>query len=96
MAGRDAEAMTVEPQFFLALVVAIAGAIGSFVAVKQGGAETQRLVKALHTRFDVLEKDVRDVREVQARHDERIKALKQSQRFKLASANGQDMFEDEG
>ncbi len=88
--------ITLEPQFALALVVAIAGALGSFFAVKFGGAETQRLVKALHTRFDTLEKDVRDIREVQARHDERIKALKQSQRFKLASATGQDMFEDEG
>ncbi len=85
-----------EPQFALALVVAIAGALGSFFAVKFGGAETQRLVKALHARFDSLEKDVRDVREVAIRHDEQIKALKQSQRFKLASATGQDMFEDEG
>ncbi len=88
--------ITLEPQFALALVVAIAGALGSFFAVKFGGAETQRLVKALHARFDSLEKDVRDVREVTIRHDEQIKTLKQSQRFKLASATGQDMFEDEG
>jgi len=85
--------ISLEPQFALALLVAIAGAIGSFFAVKQGGAETQRLVKALHTRFDTLEKDMQGVKEVQARHDERIKALKQSQRFKLAGA-AQDMFED--
>lgn len=87
--------ITLEPQFALALVVAIAGAIGSFFAVKFGGAETQRLVKALHARFDSLEKDVRDVREVTIRHDEQIKTLKQSQRFKLAGAGAaQDMFED--
>ena len=85
--------ITLEPQFALALVVAIAGAIGSFFAVKFGGAETQRLVKALHTRFDKIEQDVQCVKETQARHDERIKALKQSQRFKLAGA-AQDMFED--
>ena len=88
--------ITLEPQFALALVVAIAGALGSFFAVKFGGAETQRLVKALHTRFDKIEQDMQGVKETQARHDERIKALKQSQRFKLAGAGAsQDMFEEE-
>ena len=74
-----------EPQFALAVLVALMGAAGSFFAIKYGGAETQRLVKALHTRFDSLEKDVQSVKINHARMDERINALKESQRFRLRS-----------
>ena len=89
--------MNIEPEFALAVLIALCGALGSFFAVKFGQAETQRLVKALHGRFDELERDVREIRETQARHDERIKALRQSQQFKLnrrlAAIDGpQDMF----
>ena len=67
----------------LALVVAAVGALGSFFAVKFGGAETQRLVKALHTRFDALERDFKTLDKEHARLEERVRALKESQRFKL-------------
>jgi hypothetical protein len=84
--------VTVAPEFALALIVALVSATGSFFATKFGGQETQRLVKALHGRFDDLEKDVRKVREVQIRHDERIRAqeedirsMKRSQQFQLRS-----------
>lgn len=75
--------IALEPQFALALIVALFGAAGSFFAVKFGGAETQRLVKALHARFDKLEQDVRLIELEQVRQDERLKALKASQRFRL-------------
>lgn len=87
--------MTINPEFALALIVALMGAAGSFFAVKFGGQETQRLVKALHGRFDALENDVRTVREQQARHDERIKALKQSQQFRLHRNLGSTVAEAE-
>ena len=73
------------PEFALSLVVALVAAAGSFFAVKFGGAETQRLVKALHSRFDHLEGEVANVKLQQARQDERIKGIKESQRFRLAS-----------
>jgi TolA-binding protein len=75
--------VSLEPQFALALVVALVSAVGAFFAVKFGGAETQRLVKALHGRFDHLEGEVASVKLQQARQDERIKGLKESQRFRL-------------
>jgi len=74
-----------EPQFALALVVALVAAVGSFFAVKLGGQETQRLVKALHARFDHLEGEVAGVKLQQARQDERIKNIKESQRFYFQS-----------
>jgi len=72
-----------EPQFALSLVVALVSAAGAFFAVKFGGAETQRLVKALHSRFDHLEGEVANVKLQQARQDERIKSIKESQKFRL-------------
>ena len=100
----DGREVTIAPEFALAIIVALMGAAGSFFAVKFGGQETQRLVKALHKRFDDIEHDVKSVKEVQARHDERIKALKESQQFTLrrrlanfeAQAEGQPpMFRDD-
>lgn len=85
----------------LALVVAAVGALGSFFAVKFGGAETQRLVKALHTRFDGMEKDFRKLEKEHARLEERVRGIKESQRFKLrarmeaAEAGEPPMFVDE-
>lgn len=38
---------------------------------------------ALHRRFDGLEKDVRSLELQQARFDERVKRLRDTQRFKL-------------
>lgn len=74
-----------EPGFALSLVVAFVSAVGAFFAVKLGGQETQRLVKALHSRFDHLEGEVAGVKLQQARQDERIKNIKESQRFYFAS-----------
>lgn len=73
------------PEFALSLVVALVAAMGSFFAVKFGGAETQRLVKALHSRFDHLEGEVANVKLQQARQDERIKGIRESQRFRVAA-----------
>lgn len=75
--------ITLAPEFALALVVALFGAAGSFFAIKIGGQETQRLVKALHGRFDHLEAEVSGIKIQQARQDERIKSIKESQRFKM-------------
>lgn len=77
--------MTLAPEFLLATLVAFAGALGSFFAVKYGQQETQRLVKALHGRFDKLEGEVNGIKIQQARQDERIKGIKESQRFRLKS-----------
>jgi len=83
----------------LALIVAAVGALGSFFAVKFGGAETQRLVKALHTRFDGLEKDFRELEVEHAKLEERVHGIKESQRFKLRGraepAGEPPMFVDE-
>lgn len=95
--------ITLAPEFALAVVVALFGAAGSFFAVKQAGAETQRLVKALHGRFDHLEQEVGGIKIQQARQDERIKGLKESQRFHLSkralvearAAGEPPMFADE-
>lgn len=73
------------PEFGLALVIALVSAVGAFFAVKLGGQETQRLVKALHGRFDHLEGEVAGVKIQQARQDERIKGIRESQRFHLAT-----------
>jgi hypothetical protein len=75
----------------LALMVAVVGALGSFFAVKFGGAETQRLVKALHMRFDGLEHDFRKLETEHARLEERVRGLKDSQRFRSGKEQ-QDMF----
>lgn len=83
----------------LALVVAAVGALGSFFAVKFGGAETQRLVKALHTRFDGLEKDFQELSVEHARLEERVRGIKESQRFKLrnrAEPTGEPPMFDDG
>jgi hypothetical protein len=62
----------------------------NFMAVKLGNQETQRLVKALHGRFDDLEAKQHAQAVEHARLDERqkhdravIQELKRSQRFKL-------------
>lgn len=78
--------ITLAPEFALAIVVALFGAAGSFFAVRAAGAETQRLVKALHGRFDHLEQEVGGIKIQQARQDERIKGLKESQRFHLGAS----------
>jgi hypothetical protein len=67
----------------LAVLVAICGALGSFFAVKFGGAETQRLVKALHSRFDKLESEVQRIDKEHVRLDERVKAMKQTAKFRF-------------
>lgn len=85
-----------DPQFALSLVVAFVAAIGSFFAVKLGGQETQRLVKALHTRFDHLEGEVASVKLQQARQDERIKNIKESQRFYFAAKRAAAEARDAG
>ena len=90
--------LTLHPEFALALLIGVLSLAGVFFAVKFGGAETQRLVIALHRRFDAFEQEMRsavtDVKILGARHDERITALKESQRFRLPK---QDMFrQDEG
>lgn len=77
--------ITLAPEFALAIIVALVSAAGSFFAVKQAGAETQRLVKALHSRFDRMEQEVGGIKIQQARQDERIKGLKESQRFRVRS-----------
>ena len=93
--------ITLAPEFALAIIVALVSAAGSFFAVKQAGAETQRLVKALHGRFDHLEQEVSGIKIQQARQDERIKGLKESQRFQLkvkrevSSVGEVPMFADE-
>ena len=95
--------ITLAPEFALAIIVALISGAGSFFAVKFAGAETQRLVKALHGRFDHLETEVGGIKIQQARQDERIKGLRESQRFTLrakleAAQHGQPpMFaSDEG
>ena len=72
-----------DPGTALAVIVALCGAAGSFFAVKFGGAETQRLVKALHSRFDKLEGEVQRIDKDHVRLEERVKALKSSQQFRL-------------
>ena len=52
-----------------------------------GQAETQRLVKALHARFDVLADRVGKVELEMARQDERLKSLRTTQRFRTAAAH---------
>ena len=92
--------ITLEPNLAVVIVVALFGAAGSFFAVKFGQAETQRLVKALHHRFDTFEKDFEAVKIEQGRHDERIKWLKESQRMRIqatreaALANQPPMFRE--
>ena len=93
--------MLIDPQFALAVVIALVSASAAFFAVKFGGAENTRLLQALHRRFDEFQKEVRDqvsgLRDTTTRHDERIKALKESQKFRLKTPpGGQDMFADEG
>lgn len=68
-------------------------ALGAFFAVKFGQQEQQRLLLALHKRFDTLEEKVEGIQLEQVRLDERLKAqalviaeIKQSQRFKLREA----------
>lgn len=89
-----AQAINIEPRFALALVVAFAGAVGSFVAVKLAGAETQRLVKALHSRFDRVEDRVTKAERDHAVLAERVANIKSTQRLRRAVAEGQDMFRE--
>jgi hypothetical protein len=70
-------------------VIAVPG-IGAYVGVRVSNTENRkdsqenhRLLLALHKRFDEIEDKVEKVQEVQARHDERIQSLKESQRFWL-------------
>ena len=87
-----AQAISIEPKFALAFVVAFAGAVGSFVAVKLAGAETQRLVKALHSRFDRVEDRVSKAETAHAVLEERVANIKTTQRLRAARAAEQDMF----
>ena len=71
----------------------LATALGCFYAVKFGGAETQRLVKALHVRFDEMEKRQQDLEIQHARLDEQVKYLRQRHptlRFKAAGQAEED------
>jgi hypothetical protein len=88
---------SVDMSVILWAVGAAVTALGAFYAVKYGQAETQRLVKALHDRFDRLAQRVDEIRIEQARLDERqkqnaedIRELKKTQRFRLAAENGDE------
>jgi hypothetical protein len=83
--------ISLAPEFALAFVLALCGAVGSFVAVRLGLRETRQLLVALHARFDRVEARVRSVELQQARDDERIKGLRNTQRFRLRTANGPEI-----
>jgi len=71
------QAVTLDPRVMLGVVTLLATVTANFVAVKLGQHEQQRLLQALHSRFDELEKDHIDVRIEAARQDERQKALRE-------------------
>ena len=77
--------ITVEPSVALSLAIALATALGAFYAVKFGGAETQRLVKALHGRFDEMERKQQELEVQHAVLAERVNSRLRTptQRFKL-------------
>ena len=69
----------------IALVTGLITVTGAYFAVKGGQKESERLLKALHTRFDGLEKTVADIQIKHAVLEERVNnTLRQTGRFKLA------------
>lgn len=91
--------IVLDPSLALSLVMAGVTALGAFFAVKFGGAETQRLVRALHSRFDHMEKRQQDL-EVQhavlAERVDHLRKLRTTQRFKMQDvARPEDLSEDE-
>jgi len=61
----------------IAIITGIITITGAYFAVKGGQKESERLLKALHTRFDILEKDVVDVRINHKVLEERVNNLKE-------------------
>lgn len=55
-------------------------------AQQAASTETQRLVRALHTRLDGMSAQVRALELEQARQDERMKHMQTTQRFKFRAA----------
>jgi uncharacterized protein YdcH (DUF465 family) len=93
--------MDLNPQFYLTAAVAFTGAVGSFFAVKFGQSEQERLLRALHGRFDDLAREVNRIdkehvrlEERQRAQDEKINDLKKNtQRFRLSQPEP-PMFKD--
>jgi hypothetical protein len=68
----------------IALITGIITVTGAYFAVKGGQKESERLLKALHDRFDDLEKAVVAGQIKHAVLEERVDNLRNTGRFKLA------------
>jgi predicted nucleic acid-binding Zn-ribbon protein len=96
----------IDPSIILSAVQLLGTIVGAALAVKmqmarlsdgqvrlsEGQVEVLRQLKALHNRMDHTGQEVVRIDKDLARVDERVKGLKDSQRFRLKGQTEQDMF----